>query len=744
MQEKLKILMLEDVAADAELEERALRKSGLVFDLRLVDNQEEFEKALDEFVPDVILSDHQLPSFNSVQALSIVLERRLDIPFILVTATISEEFAVDMMNRGAADYILKDRLQRLPMAVENAVEKWRSKKESEKFLSDVVAREAMLSEAEKIAHVGSFRIDLQNKEVKWSEEATRIFGYASTGTSPSLEDFFSRVHPDDRQRIRETMEYAQKNRRMVSMDFKLKMDDGEIKFIRSELVINRDEQGEPVTISGFHQDVTESKQNELLWLTLLKAIPDAVINVNTRGEIIFANKKAGELFGYHTMEMIGQPIEMVLPENLQEKDSPVKISGFKNPAIDFAVQETRSIMALKKDGTLAEVDINLGAVETPNGLITIAILRDVTVVRKIERQVQANEKKFRALIEHNADMITLTSQNGNILYISPSFTKLLGYTAQECEQKHSFDFFHPEDANDIQTVILQASQNPGEAFYCKYRIQHKNGTFRWCEGTITDLLNDPNVEAIVTNFRDITERRNTEKEKEKITSDLIRQNKDLEQFAYIVSHNLRAPVANIKGLANSMQYSNNEKEKTFIINGISTAVNKLDEIIIDLNQILNNTRANSEKREMVSLSKLIADIETSIADLINKSDAIIETDFSEVDSMLTQKSYLLSIFFNLISNSIKYRKEDEDPVISIKSYKKEDSIVIVLEDNGIGIDMEKYGEHIFGLYKRFHYHIEGKGMGLFMVKTQVEALGGQISINSTVDEGTTFTITFQV
>jgi signal transduction histidine kinase len=274
-------------------------------------------------------------------------------------------------------------------------------------------------------------------------------------------------------------------------------------------------------------------------------------------------------------------------------------------------------------------------------------------------------------------------------------------------------------------------------------MRHKNDTYRWCEGTITDMLQDPDVQAIVSNFRDITERKNAEREKEKITADVIRQNKDLEQFAYIVSHNLRSPVANIKGLAYSMDYAKNEDEKKFILNGISTAVGKLDEIIVDLNQILNNTRSNSEKREMVNFEDLVNDIRTSINDLIEKADATIETDFSEVSGMLTQKSYLHSIFYNLISNAIKYRNEEEDSLIAIKSFKNDDHIILTFRDNGIGMDLEKYEGQVFGLYKRFHYHIEGKGMGLFMVKAQVETLGGRIGVQSQVGKGSTFTIEFE-
>jgi Response regulator containing CheY-like receiver, AAA-type ATPase, and DNA-binding domains len=120
----LKILHLEDVLSDAEMIERALRKSSLQFEKMLVSTRQEFISALENFHPDVIISDHSLPSFDSQEALKIVKERNIDVPFILVTATVSEEYAVNVMKEGAWDYILKDRLQRLPNAIESAMAKY--------------------------------------------------------------------------------------------------------------------------------------------------------------------------------------------------------------------------------------------------------------------------------------------------------------------------------------------------------------------------------------------------------------------------------------------------------------------------------------------------------------------------------------------------------------------------------------------------------------------------------------------
>src|SRR5918993_3825082 len=227
-------------------------------------------------------------------------------------------------------------------------------------------------------------------------------------------------------------------------------------------------------------------------------------------------------------------------------------------------------------------------------------------------------------------------------------------------------------------------------------------------------------------------------QKEKMTTDLIQRNKDLEQFTYIISHNLRAPVANIIGLSYRLkQIGLPEDLRNQIGAGLSTSVTKLDEVIRDLNDILKIRQMVDESKQLIKLETFISDIHLSIEKMIEHEKAIILWNFTEAEEIVTIKGYLHSIFFNLISNSLKYRKPNETPVIKITSRKINGKIILLFEDNGIGIDLSTAGEHVFGLYKRFHPdRSEGKGMGLYMVKTQVESMGGKISISSEVNVGT--------
>ncbi|GAC1308929.1 MAG: hypothetical protein NVSMB24_23470 [Mucilaginibacter sp.] len=235
------------------------------------------------------------------------------------------------------------------------------------------------------------------------------------------------------------------------------------------------------------------------------------------------------------------------------------------------------------------------------------------------------------------------------------------------------------------------------------------------------------------------------RERSKMVSDLMTRNIELEQFAYIVSHNLRGPVANIIGATNAMsELDLNTEDKETLYRGINLSVLRLDDVVQDLNTILQVKRDINEIRETVRFSELVNDIKSSIRNIIEKYNIQIEFDFSKVNEFKTLKPYLYSIFYNLITNSIKYRSKGVICLIEIKSKLVKNKLEIIFKDNGMGIDLKKSGGDVFGLYKRFHNHIEGKGMGLFMVKTQVETLGGKISLKSKENAGTEFKIEFEV
>ena len=225
-------------------------------------------------------------------------------------------------------------------------------------------------------------------------------------------------------------------------------------------------------------------------------------------------------------------------------------------------------------------------------------------------------------------------------------------------------------------------------------------------------------------------------------NELISYNGQLEQFAYIIAHNLRAPVARMLGLLDVFKVSgllNNDNR--FYIDKIEISAKELNEIIGDLNKLLEIKNNLKDFREDVDLESKFVHVCTTLERQIRENNVTFDVDF-QVKTIHSVNLYIDSIFYNLVSNAIKYRNVDKQVYIQISSRKDKNMTIITVKDNGMGIDMQKYGDKIFSLYKRFHNHVEGKGMGLHLVKLQIETLGGTIKIDSKLDEGTTFTIAF--
>ena len=241
-------------------------------------------------------------------------------------------------------------------------------------------------------------------------------------------------------------------------------------------------------------------------------------------------------------------------------------------------------------------------------------------------------------------------------------------------------------------------------------------------------------------IQDVTELELAEKERGRITQELINRNKALEQFTYVISHNLRAPVANIRALTEIMRESDCGQADHDLVDKMGLSVQNLDSIISDLNHILQIKQQQNSLKEQVNLHELMSSITLSIKNLIVEEQVSIQMDVDKNFSIVAVRGYLYSIFYNLTLNSIKYRRKDVNPIIRIRCTLNQDQITIGFQDNGKGIDLEKNREALFGLYKRFDSSVEGKGMGLFMVKTQVEELGGQIEVQSVLGAGTLFII----
>ncbi len=733
---KIKILHLEDMPTDAELVGMELNRSKLQFERRVVDNKIDYIRAIDEYKPDIILSDHSLPSFNSIEAFEILKKSDLNVPFILITATISEEFAVEIMKNGAADYVLKDRMQRLPNAIVNALEKFKLEADRQKYMDEVIASEALLKEAENIADIGGLDIDLKTQTTKWSPGLYHILGLEVGDVEPSFKNFVNRIHPDDIFRVKSSIDDAILNHDSVSLDFRIKTyTDNQVKYLHAKLLIDRDKQGQSIRLKGFTQDISEHQLAEQkiqeaseTQAAILNALPPNIVLINERGKIIAVNESWKKLALFNNLG-----IPKATSSNIEHGINDVIRGNKKEFVMEYASLSGNDwfmiVVAPIKDKA------NKGAV----------ILHINITDRKLaEASLHKSEANLRSVFENIDLSIILFDADMNVVsYNSNANAAIVRHFNKKITTGKSVVNIFPKDRRaSVRKAIAFAKDHKVAAYETSFGLP--NGEKEWYDVKWVGVVNQQNeIVGVLLTFKDITEKKNTESERESMTADLAQRNKDLEQFTYIISHNLRAPVANIQGLATLLtDIEPGKTESMDMLEALSLSVNNLDKIILDLNHILQVRSQVNDQIEMVSLPLLVNEIKAGISQMMDKNKATIKSDFSAFDELYTLKSYLYSILQNLVINSIKYRRIDVEPVVNISTKVKNDKILICFKDNGRGIDLEKYGTHLFGLYKRFDWSVEGKGVGLFMVKMQVESLGGAISVKSQLNVGTEFTIEF--
>ena len=271
--------------------------------------------------------------------------------------------------------------------------------------------------------------------------------------------------------------------------------------------------------------------------------------------------------------------------------------------------------------------------------------------------------------------------------------------------------------------------------------QRKDGETYWIHFTMIPISDNNNKHSHwIAIQRDITQEKEREKEREQLITELIQNNKDLRQFSYITSHNLRAPLSNLIGLLNLIEdipYDNQELKELF--EGFSKSTYQLNETVNDLIKIIVIKDQMTIDKENIKISTIIEKVKNQLFILIESKKAEITLNLNE-EYIYANTIYIESILLNLMSNALKYSKINVNPKISITSSTIDDFTTIKFQDNGIGIDLEKNKSKIFGLYQRFHNNPDSKGLGLYLVKTQVEALGGEITVESEVDKGTIFKI----
>jgi len=612
-----RILHLEDSHSDADVIKRVLLKANLNFQYFFADDKESFIRGLTDFKPDVILCDHALPQFDSVMAFDIYKEMKFEIPFILVTGSVSEEYAVEMIKKGIDDYLLKTNLQRLPQAIKSAFDKRENEKKIKEGIKKLENSESRMKEAQKIAHLGNWELDFETRIGIWSDETCRIYGLSPEDNKQTFEIWISFIHPDDLEYVMKIVNETQKTLVVSKMNHRIVLKDGTIKHVTSESKFNIDSTGKPIGIYGIVHDITERKKAE-----------ESLRQSETNLLAIFENTNTGFLL----------------------LDTLFNIISFNNQINHFA----KILFGFELQGK--------------QNLISLLLP---------ERQ-----KEF-------AGMFSAVIKGNNI--------------------------------NNETSYPLT------------------DGSIIWYHLSGNCVL-DTNGKAvgICLAINDITEKKEAEQKLEQQNKELAISNTELEQFAYVASHDLQEPLRMVSSFLNLLEKrmdgqldETNRQYIDFAVDG----TRRMKSLIMAL---LEYSRVGTNKEDFapVDLNEVVQYVTNVLDENIKKNTALITFKFLPV--ITANKTLITHLFLNLVNNALKYHG-DKEPVIEIGSTEDKDWYIFYVKDNGIGID-PKFFDKIFIIFQRLHNKSEysGTGIGLAICKKIVEIHKGKIWVESEPGKGSTF------
>jgi PAS domain S-box-containing protein len=341
--------------------------------------------------------------------------------------------------------------------------------------------------------------------------------------------------------------------------------------------------------------------------------------------------------------------------------------------------------------------------------------------------------------ELTLDLLCIAGYDGYFKRINPAFSLLLGYDEAELFGRQVKEFLYEEDKEKTR-IYRDNLKNGVPLVNFENRYVTKTGEIVWLSWTSFPLQSEELIYAVA---KDVTSRKKLEVERNNLITTLTQFNTKLKQLTYKNSHDLRAPVNNLLSLFELVDLTAIGNEENLQILGMlkATAIGMSDILNDHVERIRHGDQLEVELMEL-SLDQSLKNVFRSISSLITETDTIFHIDFSAAGAIRFNKAYLESIFLNLITNSIKYKKPGEVPLISVRSRKSNGTTEVIFEDQGLGFDLEEVKDKLFGLNQRFHDHTDSHGVGLYLVHNHMVSLGGKITVESKVNEGATFTLTF--
>lgn len=365
---------------------------------------------------------------------------------------------------------------------------------------------------------------------------------------------------------------------------------------------------------------------------------------------------------------------------------------------------------------------------------------DPTVSVEIPDSYPAIEFNLERFFHLTHDILCIAGFDGYLKKTNPAFMDLMGYSMDELKSRPINDFIYGED-RETTTRLRENLKKDKPLINFENRYVTREGKIVWLSWT---SVSEPQTQVIYAIAKNITHVKKLEEERNQLLKDLTRLNADLKQFTYAASHDLRAPVNNLISLFGLLDLSKIEDSETLeYIEMMETSALSMKERLNTSVDAISREEKINVKIEKLNFRKCLDATLHSIQTLITNSKTRFEIDLVDPAEIIFNAFYLQSIFLNLISNSIKYSRPEVDPVISITSQMLNGEPSLVISDNGCGFDLKKVEGKMFKLHQSFHSNQDSKGIGLYLVQSHMQSLGGTVTVHSEVNKGTTFTLCFK-
>ncbi|WP_417445205.1 PAS domain S-box protein [Joostella sp.] len=621
---------------------------------------------------------------------------------------------------------------------------------------------AFLEQSSKIAKIGTWSFNIEEDYLEWSPITKDIFE-VSPDYQPHLETIFNFFK--DGIHIESAME-AINNAISFGTSFKVELqiitaneEEKWIIFCGDVETVN----GNSSKIYGTVKDIS-SKKNTALQLALNekqikstkralaenKQVFKSIFNstfqftgfLNLKGRLLDINEPALNFGGLETEDVINKYFWDTYWWQSSIKEQKKLRKGIKKASKGEFIRYEAKV--LDKDKKTTYVDFSLKPVFDEKERVTFIIAEGRVIQEMVEarKKLKESEKLHKTLLELSPTGLVLNDAiSGEFLDMNNSFKNSMGYNSQELLKMTHQDVIPKSEKNKELRALKHVLE---EGSYGPYEGNYLNKNSELIPSLITRILitNSNDQKLIWSVVQDIRHIKEKEEELLEVINVASEQNNRLLNFAHIVSHNLRSHASNFSMLIELLGVEEDVFKKIEIIEMLNSASSNMLETISNLNEIIAiNTNLNI-KTERVNLRDEVEEAFTNISELIKGTFTEVENNIPEDVNINIVKAYLESILLNIFTNAIKYKAPKRYPKIVINCKRVKGFTILSVEDNGVGIDLEKHGHKLFGMYKTFHGNSDARGIGLFITKNQIDAMKGKIEVESEIDKGTKFNIYF--